>query len=45
MVTVGYGDIVPNNDVEKVFSIFTILFSCGIFAYSVNAFDKKVNIN
>jgi hypothetical protein len=37
MVTVGYGDILPNNEVEKAFSVLTILFSCGIFAYSVNA--------
>ena len=36
MVTVGYGDITPQNSVEKVFSICYIGMACGIFAYGVN---------
>ncbi len=37
MVTVGYGDITPINPYEKVVCIFTILISCGVFAYSMNS--------
>jgi hypothetical protein len=37
MCTVGYGDIVPYNDVERIVAIFGILIACGVFAYSVNS--------
>ena len=37
MITVGYGDIFPVNDLEKIFCIIITLVSCGVFAYSVNA--------
>lgn len=33
MVTVGYGDITPNNHLETFFSIITILLTCAVFAY------------
>ena len=36
MITVGYGDIVPINNHEKIFAIFTMLLSCGVFAYTMN---------
>lgn len=36
MVTVGYGDITPQTNLEMLFSILTMLFSCGVFGYSVN---------
>lgn len=36
MVTVGYGDITPQNTVEKIFSIVYIGMACGIFAYGVS---------
>ena len=36
MITVGYGDITPINDIEYIFSIFTMMIACGVFAYSVN---------
>lgn len=36
MVTVGYGDITPQNTVEKIYLIFYIGVACGVFAYSVN---------
>ncbi len=32
MITVGYGDITPQNPVEMLICIFTMLFSCGVFA-------------
>ncbi|KRX06829.1 Cyclic nucleotide-binding protein [Pseudocohnilembus persalinus] len=36
MSTVGYGDIVPITQIEKLFSIFILIMSSGVFAYSVN---------
>ncbi len=36
MITVGYGDIIPKNTIEKIFVIFMTLLSCGVFAYCVN---------
>jgi len=36
MVTVGYGDITPQNPVEKIFCICYIGMACGVFAYGVN---------
>ena len=37
MVTVGYGDIVPQNSKEKFFSIIIIVLGCGFFAYTLNS--------
>lgn len=37
MVTVGYGDISPQNTVEKTFAIVMIIFACGFFAYALNS--------
>lgn len=37
MVTVGYGDICPQNHIEKGFSIIIIVISCGFFAYALNS--------
>lgn len=37
MVTIGYGDVVPVNMYERFYTIFQLLFSCGIFAYCINA--------
>ncbi|KAL4480549.1 hypothetical protein ABPG72_022304 [Tetrahymena utriculariae] len=37
MVTVGYGDIYPVNNYERLLSIGTILVACCIFAYIVNS--------
>ena len=36
MVTVGYGDITPQNFIERLFAIGLIVLACGMFAYSVN---------
>lgn len=36
MNTVGFGDIVPKNNFEKIFAIFFIYFACYIFAFSLN---------
>jgi len=36
MTTVGYGDYVPVNEVERTVAVFIIVFSSGVFAYSMN---------
>ena len=36
MLTVGYGDIHPVSFAETWFGIFAILFSCGVFAFTLN---------
>ena len=44
MATIGYGDIVPLTNAEKVFTCFVLLIACSLFAYilgSINSwFDK-----
>jgi hypothetical protein len=36
MTTVGYGDFSPKNQTEMIFSILSLLTSCGVFGYSLN---------
>lgn len=36
MVSVGYGDITPASNSEKVIGIGTMLFTCGVFGYTMN---------
>lgn len=36
MITVGYGDFIPVNEAEKTICIVIMIFSCGVFAYSMN---------
>jgi hypothetical protein len=36
MITVGYGDMGPCNELEMILCVFTMLIACGVFAYSVN---------
>ena len=44
----GYGDIYPLTNEEKIFGIFALLISCGIFSYIVGVmstlFDKNNSI-
>lgn len=35
MATIGYGDIRPVSDNEKIYCIVIMILSCGIFAYIV----------
>lgn len=37
MCTVGYGDISPQNSLEKSFSIVMISLTCGIYCYALNS--------
>lgn len=43
MVTVGYGDITPESNVELMISVASMLISCGVFAYSVNQIGNIIN--
>lgn len=36
MITVGYGDILAKTNEEKLLCCLTMMFCCGVFAYSVN---------
>ncbi|EAR93584.2 cation channel family protein (macronuclear) [Tetrahymena thermophila SB210] len=36
MITVGFGDILPKNDLEMVLSISTMIFASGVFGYCLN---------
>ena len=38
IMTVGYGDICPQNEYEAIFSMFTIIFGCGLYAFNLNSF-------
>lgn len=36
MVTVGYGDIKAENEVEMVMCTINMIIACGVFAFSIN---------
>jgi len=36
MITVGYGDITPKSDTTRIFTIFIMIFSSGMFGYIMN---------
>ncbi|EAS07054.2 cation channel family protein (macronuclear) [Tetrahymena thermophila SB210] len=40
MITVGYGDYSPVNNAERLICIASMLISCGVFAYSINAIGE-----
>ena len=42
MVTVGYGDIVPQNNLEKVFCILTMLIGFTIFGFTLGNFGNII---
>ena len=43
IMTVGYGDIVPKNNFELIFSTFTIFIGCVVFGYSINSIGNIVS--
>ncbi|CAD8205555.1 unnamed protein product [Paramecium pentaurelia] len=42
MTTIGYGDIAPQNMIEKTFLIFVAIFSCCTFGYSINCIGQTI---
>ena len=42
MTTVGYGDISPKSNFEKIFCIINTIFACGVFAFSINLIGRIV---
>lgn len=36
MLTVGYGDVIPKNQVEKCVVLLIMIISCGVYAYSLS---------
>ena len=46
MTTVGYGDVIPQNDLELVTANITMYIACAVFAFSVNSLGMILsNIN
>jgi hypothetical protein len=33
MITLGYGDVVPISEEEKIYTIFISMIACGFFSY------------
>lgn len=48
IATIGYGDITPTTDFEKIYVMVILVLACGIFAYIVgyvgSILDKKDTI-
>ncbi len=36
MVTVGYGDIAPKTENERLFTLFMSIVGCGLYGYALN---------
>ena len=43
LTTVGYGDITPKNNIEKLFSILVMLLGSGMFAYNLSKLSSIFN--
>lgn len=44
MITVGYGDITPRNNAERIFSMFVMYVASGTFAYTMNTISTVFKI-
>ena len=42
MTTVGYGDITPQNEQERVFAIFIMLFAGAVMGYTINTINYVI---
>ena len=40
MITIGYGDIAPTNNSEKIFVIIMAIFSTAFFGYSIQKISE-----
>lgn len=42
MITVGYGDILPQTPIERFFGIFFLLVACGVFSFTLNSIGNAL---
>lgn len=40
IMTVGYGDVVPINSIERIYAILTAIMGCGVFAFNVSMIGR-----
>ena len=40
MCTVGYGDISPVTNIERIYCMVTVLIGCGVYAYAINTIGQ-----
>lgn len=43
MTTIGYGDLHPVSNKEKIYMCFVSIISCGMFAYCVSTISTIVS--
>lgn len=43
MTTIGFGDITPQNSMERLVALFIMLISTGVFAFSMNEIGQILN--
>ncbi|CAD8049359.1 unnamed protein product [Paramecium primaurelia] len=43
-LTIGYGDITPQTDLEKIYSILLALLVCGVLGYSVSTVGNIIKL-
>ena len=43
MTTVGYGDIVPYTNLEKIYATISMILACGVFAFTVSSIGTLVS--
>lgn len=41
--TIGYGDITPQNDLERILAIFWMIFGVGFFSYTVGSLSSLIS--
>lgn len=45
MISVGYGDITPQTNIEIIMCIVIMFISCFVFAYSVNMIGNILKLH
>ena len=42
MITIGYGDIIPGTNLERLFATFSMIFASGLFGYTMNSMGTVI---